>query len=219
LARLSALLAGRSAVLGRSGWLVLAALVGCSSEQPTGTQEVLDPTATQKDVGTLVDISDIVEVSQRMVNSLRQSPQVASLIGKARPVRISIDPREVKNLTSMTNFSKRLFVNQMLASLNKNAGDDLAFIDREAVAAERERQLSGEVKPAGELDPASAGADLVLTGRILEKLDREPTGGGAVKEVRSVQFSFSLVQVKDALTLWSDVFYRVKQQVIGTVYG
>jgi hypothetical protein len=154
-----------------------------------------------------------------MVNSLRQSPQVASLIEKTRPVRISIDPREVKNLTSMTNFSKRLFVNQMLATLNKNAGDDLAFIDREAVAAERERQQTGEVKPSDAVDPALAGADLVLTGRILEKLDREPTGGGAIKEVRSVQFFFSLVQVKDALTLWSDTFYRVKEQVIGTVYG
>jgi PBP1b-binding outer membrane lipoprotein LpoB len=193
-------------------------LAGCSSEQPAGTGAVVDPTAAREDAGTLVDISDILEVSQSMVNSIRQSPNIAALLTKQRPLRIVVETKEIKNLTSMTNFSKKLFVNQMVATLNKDAGEDLQFLNREAVAAERARQLSGQVKNAG-LDRAEAGAELVLSGRILENFDQKRLETGAIQETRSVQFSFDLVRVKDAITLWSDSFFRVKQQVIGTVYG
>ncbi len=199
-------------------FLAGAFLFGCSSEQPAGTGEILDPTAARADMGTLVDISDILEVSQRMVNSLRRSANIAALLKIEQPVRIAVETRQIKNLTSMTNFSKRLFVNQMLANLNKNAGEDFQFLNREAVAAERARQLRGEVKTSG-IERAAAGAELVLAGRILEKLDQKRLEGGAVQETRSVQFSFDLVRVKDAVILWSDSFFRVKQQVIGSVYG
>ena len=199
------------------GLLALVALAGCAS-QPEGTQVRVDPTAAQVDMGTLVDISDVTEISQKMVDSLRRSPSLNELLAKGRPVRIAIETREIKNLTSMTNFSKRLFINQMLSSLNKTAGEDFQFLDREAVQAERVRQISGEVTNRG-IDSAPAGAELVLSGRILEKLDRRPTAGGATEETRSVQFSFNLVRVSDAVTLWTDSYFRVKQQVIGTVYG
>src|SRR5688572_21371841 len=194
------------------GLLALAALAGCAS-QPEGTAVRVDPTAAQVDMGTLVDISDVTDISQKMVDSLRRSPSINELLQKGRPVRIAIETREIKNLTSMTNFSKRLFVNQMLASLNRTAGEDLQFLDREAVEAERVRQISGEVTNAG-IDSAPAGAELVLSGRILEKLDRRPAANGAMEETRSVQFSFNLVRVSDAVTLWTDSFFRVKQQVI-----
>ncbi len=200
-----------------AGLCLLAVLAGCSS-QPTGTGELLDPTAAQADMGTLVDTSDVIDISQKMVNSLRQSAELARLLETARPVRIAIEPREIKNLTSMTNVSKALFVNQMAATLNKAAGGEFVFLNREAVAAERERQLAGAVKTSG-VDSAPAGAELVLSGRILEKLDQRPAAGGAVEETRSVQFSFDLVRVKDAVTLWSDAWFRVKQQVIGSVYS
>jgi hypothetical protein len=199
------------------GLAASAVLGGCAS-QPEGSDVVLDPTKTRTDMGTLVDISDILEVSQRMVESMRRSPTLDEALRAGRPVQIAIDPRQIKNLTSMTNFSKALFVNQLVATLNKVAGDDFRFLDREAVEAERARQLSGAAATAG-IDPAPAGADLVLSGRILEKLDREAAAGGAVQETRAVQFSFKLVRVKDAVTLWTDSAFRVKQQVIGSVYS
>jgi hypothetical protein len=201
-------------LLAAAAWTLLA---GCAA-QPEGSGAILDPTQARVDLGTLVDMSDVLEVSQRMVNSLRADPGVAGLLKESRPVRIALDPRQIKNLTSMVGFSKRLLVNQMLATLNRTAGDDFRFLDREATAAERARQLSGEVKSAG-AEEAPAGAELVLSGRILEKLDRRPAAGGALEETRSVQFAFSLVRVKDAVTLWNDAFFRVKQQTIGTVYN
>ena len=39
------------------------------------------------------------------------------------------------------------------------------------------------------------------------------------KQADPVQFTFNLVRVKDAVTLWSDSYFRVKRQVIGSVYG
>ena len=197
--------------------LALLSLAGCAS-QPEGTGAVVDPSASSVDLGTLVDIADVLEVSQKMVSSLRAHPEVARLLGENRPVRIAVEPREIKNLTSMAHFNKRLFVNVMLSTLNRTAGEDFLFLDREAVAAERARQLSGEVRTAG-IDAQAAGAELVLSGRILEKLDRRPAAGGAVEETRAVQFSFSLTRVKDAVTLWTDSCFRVKRQTIGTVYG
>jgi hypothetical protein len=199
------------------GLLALIALAGCAS-QPEGTAVLVDPTAAQTDMGTLVDVSDVKDISQKLVDSLRQSPSIADLLRERRPVQIAIETREIKNLTSMTNFSKKLFINQMLSSLNKSAGDDFRFLDREAVAAERARQASGEAVDRGGTETL-AGAELVLAGRILEKLDQRPAAGGSVEETRSVQFTFNLVRVKDAVTLWTDSFFRVKQQVIGTVYG
>jgi Peptidoglycan-synthase activator LpoB len=193
------------------------AACGCAAE-PQGTAGVLDPTHGREDMGTLVDMSDVIEVAQRMVGSLRASPQVVALLEKGRPVRIVVEEREVKNLTSMTTFKKRLFLNQMLGLLNRSAGEDFQFVEREPGAAERARQQTGEVKTAGAPD-APAGGDLVLSGRILEKLDQRPATGGATEQTRSVQFSFSLVRVKDAVTVWTDSYFRVKQQVIGTVYG
>jgi len=213
------ILRGRSAApaLAAAGLLLAVAASGCSS-QPTGTGDVEDPTAGRLDMGTLMDMSDILEVSQMMVDSLRRSPDLAEIIKERRPVLIAIEPGKIKNLTSMASFSKKIFVNQLAATLNRTAGDEIRFLGREAVEAERARQLAGEAKASG-VDAAPAGAELVLSGEIREKYDRSPAGGGAVRETRSVQFSFNLVRVKDAVTLWSDAWFRVKQQVIGTVYG
>jgi len=207
------LTAGISAALA-----VLPAFTGCASTQPEGTAVRIDPSAAANDMGTLVDISDVQEVSQKMVNSLRSHPDVRKLLETARPLRIAIEEREIKNLTSMTNFNKRLFIRQMLAVLNKYAGEDFQFLDREAVEKERARQLAGEVKTSG-VESAAAGAELVLEGRILEVFTRSAATGGSVQETRSVQFSFSLVQVKDAVVLWADSVFRVKQQIIGTAYS
>jgi len=203
--------------MARAALLLAVLLAGCAA-QPTGTDQVLDPTAARADMGTLVDVSDVLEVSQKMVSSLRASPQVAALLKERRPLRIVLEPAEIKNLTSMTTFNKRLFVNELITLLGKAAGEDFQFIDREAVAAERARQLAAAVQTSG-VEAQAAGADLVLSGRILEKLDQRAAPAGGVQETRSVQFSFSLVQVKDAVTLWTDSYFRVKQQTIGTVYG
>ena len=59
-----------------AAWTLLA---GCA--QPQGSGTVLDPTQGRTDLGTLVDMSDVLEVSQRMVNSLRADPGVSG----ARP--------------------------------------------------------------------------------------------------------------------------------------
>jgi hypothetical protein len=198
--------------------LLAAAMAGGCASQPEGAGEVIDPTKAAVDMGTLVDISDVLEISQRMVDSLRRSPELDALLKERRPVLIAVEPSQIKNLTSMTNFSKMLFVNQLAAAIDRTAGQDFKLLARESVAAERNRQLAGEVKTSG-VDAVPAGAELVLSGRILEKLDRKPARDGSVEETRSVQFSFNLVRVKDAVTLWSDAWYRVKQQVIGTVYS
>lgn len=204
-------------VRGRCAWLAGALLASCASP-PAPPGGVLDPAASREDMGTLVDASDVLEVSAKLVASLRRHPEVAALLTRSRPVSIVVEPSEIKNLTSMTTFRKGLFVNHMLALLNRGAGEDFRFLDREAVAAERARRPGGQAAFPGGWE-APAGGELVLAGRILEKLDRRPAPGGEVEETRSVQFSFSLVRVRDAVVLWTDSFFRVKQQVLGTLYG
>ena len=88
-----------------AGCAILAAIAGCAS-QPEGSGEILDPTKSRADMGTLIDISDILEISAKMVGSLRQSPEVDELLRERRPLLIAIETREIKNLTTMTSFSK-----------------------------------------------------------------------------------------------------------------
>ena len=70
------LAAARAAALAGA---LLPALGGCSS-QPTGADGVLDPSQARADMGTLVDISDVLEISQKMVDSLRRSPNLDELL-------------------------------------------------------------------------------------------------------------------------------------------
>jgi hypothetical protein len=164
----------------------LALAAGCSTpQQPTGTPILVDPTTTQKDIG---GTDDVLQVCQKMVNSMRKDPQVAAKPSKLILLDqdgITVDPPSVQNA--------RMFYNELQAKLNKAAGSEFRFLDRKAVAAERARQLKGEVKTSG-VEAAAAGADMNLTIEILSM-----KGAGTT----TVQYNFKLTEMSGE-TLWID---------------
>jgi PBP1b-binding outer membrane lipoprotein LpoB len=165
----------------------LALASGCADNpQPTGTPILGDPTATQHQSGAS---DDVLEVSQYMLNSMRRSPKVAAKQSKVILLDqdgITIDPK-------LSNVDGRWLYNQFQASLNKY-GPEFSFLDRQAVAKERARQLGGEVKTSG-VDPATAGADMNLTIELSSQAGAQSS---------TVMYTFKLTDVKDSLNLWSD---------------
>jgi PBP1b-binding outer membrane lipoprotein LpoB len=164
----------------------LAIAAGCASnQQPTGTPVIVDPTTTQRAAGAS---DDVLQVCQKMVNSMRRDPEVAAMPSKLILLDqdgIIVDPPSVQNA--------RMFYNDLQAKLNKAAGSEFKFLDRKAVAAERARQLKGEVKTSG-VDAAAAGADMNLTIEILS-MQRAGTN--------TVQYNFKLTDMS-GVTLWAD---------------
>jgi len=172
---------------------ILAALIlssalasGCANPQPTGTPILVDPTATQRDVG---GTDDVLQVCQKMVGSMRRDPDVSAKASKLILLdedSITIDPK-------LHGYNARILYNELTAKLNRAAGAEFKFIDRKAVSRERERQLKGEVKTGG-IDAAPAGADMIL------KIELIALRGGATT---TVQYNFKLTGL-DGIDLWSD---------------
>jgi hypothetical protein len=164
----------------------LALVAGCSTpQQPTGTPILVDPTTTQKEVGAS---DDVLQVCQKMVNSMRRDTEVAAMPSKLILLDqdgITVDPPSVQNA--------KMFYNDLQAKLNKAAGAEFKFLNRQAVSAERARQLKGEVKTSG-VDAAAAGADMILKIEILSM-----RGSGTT----TVQYNFTLTDL-NGVTLWAD---------------
>jgi len=167
---------------------VLALALGCAGNpQPTGTSVIVDPTASRSEVG---GTDDVFQVCQKMINSMRRDPQVAAMASKI----ILLDQNGIIIDPKLTDYNARMLYNELKSKLNRAAGDEFQFLDRQAVALERSRQLGGEVKTSG-IDTATAGADMTLTIELIAMQSATTT---------TVQYNFKLTRTKDGIELWSD---------------
>lgn len=181
----------RVSVLFPGALLVL--LAGCSNPQPTGTPILVDPTTTRREAG---GTDDVLQVSQTMLSSMRRDTEVAAKPSKL----ILLDENGITVDPKLGDYNARMLYNQFQANLNKAAGGEFKFLDRNAVRAERARQLGGEAATSG-VGPA-AGADMILTIELIAM-----QGGNTT----TVQYSFKLTDVKDGSVLWMDSVNLVKR--------
>jgi len=173
---------------------VAAALAAGCAGQPTGSAIIVDPTTTQKDVG---GSDDVLEVSQKMVGSMRRDPDVLQKPSKL----IFLDEDGITVDPNLHGYNARMLYNQFSSTLNNVAGSEFKFIDRKAVAREAQRQLKGEVKTSG-VSGAPAGADMVLNIELIAQQ------GGATT---TVQYNFKLTGL-DGIELWRDNALIVKKR-------
>ncbi len=172
---------------------LLALAAGCAETQPTGTPIIVDPTKTRSEVG---GTDDVLQVCQKMVDSMRRDQQVAAKPSKLILLDqdgIAVDPK-------LHGYDARMIYNELKAKLNRAAGGEFKFIDRKAVEAERARQLTGQVKTSG-VEAATAGADMILSIELLAM-----QGGSST----TVQYTFKLTGL-DGIELWTDNDLIVKR--------
>src|SRR5262245_26894003 len=167
-------------------------LTGCADPQPTGTPIRVDPTKTQAGSG---GSDDILQVCSKMVGSMRQNKEVAP-----PPMRLIVLDSPIKVDPKLRGYDGRLLYNQFKADLNRVASSEFRFIDRNAVQAERAKQLSGEAKTSG-VEKATAGADYVLSIELLAVQGGDST---------TVQYNFQLTDLS-GVTLWSGIDTIVKR--------
>jgi len=172
----------------------LLSTVGCVDPQPTGTPIRVDPTITQRESG---GADDVLQVCQKMLNSMRRDKEVGSKQSKL----IFLDQDGIVIDPKLAGYNARMLYNELQAKLNQAAGGEYKFIDRKAVAAERQRQLAGEVTTSG-VDATSAGADMILSIELIAM-----QGG----ETNTVQYNFKLTGL-DTIVLWSDNATLVKRR-------
>ncbi len=168
-------------------------LAGCASTQPTGTPVLVDPTLTRNESG---GTDDVLQVCQKMVNSMRRDTEVAAKPSKL----ILLDQDGIRVDPKLRGYDARMLYNDLKAKLNRAAGGEFKFIDRQAVAAERARQLSGQVKTSG-VEPVTAGADMILSIELIAM-----QGGNTT----TVQYNFKLTGL-DGVELWTDNDLIVKK--------
>jgi PBP1b-binding outer membrane lipoprotein LpoB len=163
--------------------LVTLAAAGCS-EPVTRSPYLVDPESTGRDIGGTDDISN---ACQQAISSLMQSGRLGAQPGK----RIVLD--RIVNDTGLRDYDERIVYNKFIASLTNSAGDRLTFLNREAVARERELQQAGHVTTAG-IERPPAGADLVLEIEI-----RRLSGA----QTDTLQYTFRLTNLNGEI-VWTD---------------
>ena len=167
---------------------------GCAEVQPTGTSIIVDPGSTQREAGAT---DDVLQVCQEMLGSMRRDQDVYE---RPAPRLIILEPDGILVDPKLRDYNARMLYNQFTANLNKAAGTEFRFLDRQAVSRERQRQLSGEVKTGG-VDRAAAGADMVL------KIELIALQGAGTK---TVQYNFKLTNL-DGIDLWTDAKNIIKR--------
>lgn len=160
---------------------------------------LIDPDAIGSDQGTLISTSDLRSVSQAMLESMSQSPALAALHRRGRPIVVSMG--EIKNRTTIAIFDKQLFTNRLRSDLSAaDTEGRFKLLDRSAAVV-----------------PGQA-AELALGGEIREILSREPLPDGRVRETRAIQYTLTLTRIEDTAILWSSSYEVVKSQTQGALY-
>ena len=171
---------------------LLGGLPGCSEPTVTSHPALINPNATSWDSG---GTDDIYEATQQAITSLMSSGRLKADKGN----RVVLG--NIVNRTGIPNYDEAVIYNKFLSDFTTNAGDRLIFLNRDAVQAERQRQLAGQVKTSG-VDPAPAGADLVLD------IELRQLPGAATQ---TIQYTFRLTQLDGAM-LWTKSFEIKKQR-------
>lgn len=185
--------------------------IGCN--EPAAIR--LDPDEFATDQGTLISIADIRSVAEIMVGSMNRHPRLAALRQRQRPLKILVD--DFKQRTSVAIFDKEIFINRVLASLDRwDSEDAYAFIHRASVERERRLQNEGKVDNSSLYDLVDA--DFVLSGELRELLTRTPEENGGELERRTIQYTLRISDVDHGVLVWTNSHEIVKQQMIGAVY-
>jgi hypothetical protein len=130
----------------------LVADTGCSEPAVTRNPYLRDPEATGPDLG---GTDDIYDACQQAISSLLASGR----LGTQPSRRVVLD--RIVNQTHLTNYDERIVYNKFVDDMTNAAGDRLVFLNREAVAKERELQQAGQVTGTG-VTGAPVGAELVF---------------------------------------------------------
>jgi hypothetical protein len=158
-------------------------VAGCASPSVNSNPALLDPNRTSGDSG---GTDDIYEATQQAIRSLLNSNRLTEQKGN----RVVLDL--IVNRTGIADYDGNVIYNKFLSDLMQSAGDKLVFLNRDAVAAERQRQQTGEVQTSGL--PATAGADMTLTIEL-----RQLPGAAS----QTIQYTFRLTSLDGAL-VWTN---------------
>jgi len=157
---------------------------GCSEPTVTKSPYLVDTESTGRDIG---GTDDIYNACQQAISSLMQSGRLGAEKGK----RVVLD--RITNDTGLRDYDERIVYNKFIANLTNAAGDRLIFLNREAVARERELQQAGQVRTTG-VEGAPSGADLVLEIEI-----RRLSGA----KTDTLQYTFRLTNLNGEI-IWTD---------------
>lgn len=176
--------------------LVVSFAAGCTYRRTHGVRHV-DMDATDPFRGTQMDAADLRAVADHMIRSLRNDRDVSDRVQKDENAVLlqsvqfhssqSLDP-EILTLKIQTEFDRA-------------SEGWLTFLDRSAIAAERELKRKGEVDTSGL--KAVRGADMILTGTVRE-INSGPT--------RYVLYTFRMKDAETGEILWQDSKEVMKQQ-------
>jgi len=169
-------------------------LAGCAQATVTSDPTYRDPRNTQRASG---GTDDIYEATGKAINSLVVNDRLRRHLEQTKGNRVQLN--RIVNQTGIPGYDERLIYNRFLAGLTNNAGERLIFLSRDSVAAEREAQLSGQVKTAG-VDAQPAGADLILDIEL-----RQLSGVNN----KLIQYTFKLTKLNGEV-VWTDSFDILK---------
>lgn len=155
--------------------------VGCAAPQ-TSHPILVDPRETQRDSG---GTDDIFEAVDRAISDLSRTPKVS----EQRNNRVVLD--RIVNNTGIPDYDENIIYNQFLSELIA-ATDTLQFLNREAVAAERELQQAGAVTTEGLGKLSGAAMALTIELRHLPGVD-----------TNTIQYTFNLTNLDGEI-----VFFR-----------
>ncbi|MBF0178685.1 MAG: penicillin-binding protein activator LpoB [Magnetococcales bacterium] len=205
------ILLGLCAALILSGCETMPTRVDNSAGSPT---KYIDPSTTGPLAGVGIESQDIIAMTDKMVRSMLDIPQIAQT--KSAP-RIVLDPAEFQNESSQA-INKNHILERLKVDLNRSAKGRLIFVPRQnAAAVEKERQL----KRAGKVDAgttgltkAAAGGDYLLKGKFTSQDQR--TKDGRIQ--RSNTIFISLLDLELGTEIWSDYFDAAKYAKDDIIY-
>ncbi len=196
--------------LGTSALLLVGCATGVKNPSGTGVTE-MRPDEKGFVVGTGVESTDLVRVSDKMARGILGCPQIANA---PKAPWIVLEP-----ILNDTRFpiNKTVFLDRIRGQLIAKAQGKARFVAREQMAAlERERQMKQSGQVTSSSDPnviEYKGADYLLTGKFSGM--SSSTGAGISDYIL---YSFQLVDARTSEILWEGQDEIKKQGVSDAVY-
>jgi penicillin-binding protein activator len=201
-----------------TGWFGMSAsvvlLAGCATgvKNPSGIPVTeMRPDEKGFVVGTGVESTDLVRVSDKMARGILGCAQIANA---PKAPWIVLEP--VKNETRFP-FNQTIFLDRIRGELISKAQGKARFVAREHMdALERERQMKQSGQVTSSSDPnviEYKGADYLLTGKLSGM--SSSTGAGISDYIL---YSFKLVDARTSEIVWEGQDEIKKQGVSDAVY-
>jgi hypothetical protein len=161
--------------------------------------------------GTGIESQDLVAVTDKMVRSILEVPQVK---GAAQPPIVVLDP--VVNETRFP-INKEMFLTRIRVQLNSKAAGRVQFVARDRMAAlEQERAMKQGGQVTSSSDPNLVefrGGDYFLTGTLQGLTTRTSQGTSDY-----VLYSFQLIDARTTVIVWEDMAEIKKQGLEDAAY-